>query len=250
MLHKNILVSCKNCIAGHRASHCEHLDRPLYAIKNKGRGGGTNGPSKLAQHPDFLRGINDPALGLFHQNMMTDPKMYKEYYHDDNVTSSSPRKRPAPYAKEQQGNVGKVDGMYGGRLSPQQVILWRQLCGLEPQAICPFPQPNTPVSQMQEISPSPTVETDVVFRDVQIPPVVLDDIPWLEDFNIAQGFCENMNLDDFTAMHTDVFGSSLDVAEAQSLHPDLLLPTAWDRMIQEAFGGSCEGEENMHHGRS
>jgi hypothetical protein len=35
MLHKNILVSCKNCIAGHRASHCEHLDRPLLPSRIK-----------------------------------------------------------------------------------------------------------------------------------------------------------------------------------------------------------------------
>ncbi|KAI7872838.1 copper fist DNA binding domain-containing protein [Spinellus fusiger] len=29
--------SCATCIKGHRASHCQHVDRPLFEIKRKGR---------------------------------------------------------------------------------------------------------------------------------------------------------------------------------------------------------------------
>ncbi|KAI7883493.1 copper-fist-domain-containing protein, partial [Lichtheimia hyalospora FSU 10163] len=30
-------VACATCIKGHRASHCNHKDRPLIEIKKKGR---------------------------------------------------------------------------------------------------------------------------------------------------------------------------------------------------------------------
>ncbi|KAI8063824.1 copper fist DNA binding domain-containing protein, partial [Gongronella butleri] len=37
MLFKGIKYACATCIKGHRSSNCNHVDRPLFEIRKKGR---------------------------------------------------------------------------------------------------------------------------------------------------------------------------------------------------------------------
>ncbi|ORE02782.1 copper-fist-domain-containing protein [Rhizopus microsporus var. microsporus] len=37
MYINGIKYACSTCIKGHRSSHCNHVDRPLFEIRKKGR---------------------------------------------------------------------------------------------------------------------------------------------------------------------------------------------------------------------
>src|ERR1700738_614496 len=118
MLYLNILMSCAQCLAGHRACPDQHYDRPLFAIKNKGRGAGA-GSSRSSQEPDFPQGTNDPAVLIFHEAMMADSKMRREYFHKmpENQNQPSPPQQPTgPSRKKQKTEGGCVDDMYRGSL--------------------------------------------------------------------------------------------------------------------------------------
>lgn len=239
MLYKNIMMSCKSCIAGHRASSCQHSDRPLHAIKNKGRGAGPHAPTSSAQQLIFGRGLWDPSLETFRQNMMNDPRLYKEYYHDDKSSSPSPRQHHAtPYSRKQQGAV-KADDMYVGALSPQQVTLWRQLCGLEPM-MTPFFPISEPFVPQLEIACTPTSDNTVSLEEAQASPVIVDNILSLQHFSVPQSFLKDMIVDDFLSAPTNTIDGSFDVVHAHRLLPNITLPNTWS----EILGGVEAGISN------
>ena len=129
MLVKNLLMTCWSCLNGHRASNCQHPTRPLYALKNKGR----PRPQTLSRskdNPDVMS-IDDPGFTLFHEHIMNDPILRKEYFHADEV--KSPKKRAAaPYAvkRGRSRSGGSTVDIYAGKCSAEEVLRWRELCGV------------------------------------------------------------------------------------------------------------------------
>jgi Copper fist DNA binding domain len=129
MLVKNLLMTCWSCLNGHRVSNCHHPTRPLYALKNKGR----PRPQTLSRskdNPDVMS-IDDPGFTLFHEYIMNDPILCKEYFHADEV--KSPKKRAAaPYAvkRGRSRSVGSTVDIYAGKCSAEEVFRWRELCGV------------------------------------------------------------------------------------------------------------------------
>ena len=129
MLVKNLLMTCWSCLNGHRASNCHHPTRPLYALKNKGR----PRPQTLSRskdNPDVMS-IDDPGFTLFHEYIMNDPILRKEYFHADEA--KSPKKRAAaPYAvkRGRSRSGGSTVDIYAGKCSAEEVFRWRELCGV------------------------------------------------------------------------------------------------------------------------
>ena len=231
-------MSCRSCITGHRTNHCRDSDRPLYAIKNKGRGEGTSCLPRSSQQPDFPHGVTDPAVRIFYQNMMNNSKLYKEYYHDSEPSTPSPCSQTMPCPRTQKKSGKRVDDMYGGTLSPEQVALWRELCGLAPMTTPLFPDSGTAAPQMHQMSPTAILETTVSVRDpgytdTQRSPVT-EYVPSRDNFNIPEGFIKGVNSHEISGTPSNITSAAIDVAEAQRRHPNIVLPTAWTPEVQEA----------------
>jgi Copper fist DNA binding domain len=278
MLRKNIMMSCARCLAGHRASSCNHYDRALFAIKNKGRGAGLN---RSNQMPDFPNGSVESDIHAFHQAMMDDPKMYREYYHETRVenptqSASTPSQQPTtPSPRRQQGEVRKVDDMYTGSLTPEQVDLWQQLCGYKPMDPNIFPKPDavipekdvTPSIATQDVPPAfvPAMDTTVFDSNVQLQSADIDPTFQLQGADIDPTFqlqnadmnpsyldfsqlpipFENMTMDDFVAGVLDPAPQPelMDVVEPQQQHSDITFPETWSPEINALFGDTADGQE-------
>ena len=75
--------------------------------------------------------IDDPGFALFHEHIMNDPILRKEYFHADEA--KSPKKRTtAPYdAKRGRSREGgSMVDIYAGKCSTDEVLRWRELCGV------------------------------------------------------------------------------------------------------------------------
>lgn len=241
MLYHNIMMSCASCLAGHRAGPCQHTDRPLFAIKNKGRG--TGGSSRSSHEPDFPQGIRDPAVLIFHQAMMQDEKMYREYYHATPGNQATPRQQiTAPCSRKQKSGGGRVDDMYSGSLNPEQVTLWRQLCGYAPITTTVFSDPDANVLSDGPIPPPP-VETPITLQpDFELPSFM--DIPSANNFDFMSDFFnfEGMTTNDSVAT-LDPIPETVDVIEAQRQHPHLRLPIAWSSQINSLSSKTLQTSE-------
>src|SRR5438477_8676823 len=114
MFVQNLVMSCWSCLNGHRAKSCQHVDRPLYALKNKGRPSPqTRTRTKAEPDVPCLEGL---AFIAFHSSVMNDPILRKEYYHADNVQDKSLSKRPrvAPYVKRERSKSATIEDIYAG----------------------------------------------------------------------------------------------------------------------------------------
>jgi len=136
MFIQNLVLSCWNCLNGHRASHCVHEDRPLYALKNKGRP--RPGTERLKGKPD-MDSLHDGTLAHFHHKVMSDPVLYRQYYHDQPPSpvagkpvrrgGNSPTKRNAPYTVKERPRCTDEE-VYWGKVSDDDQDRWRELCGI------------------------------------------------------------------------------------------------------------------------
>jgi hypothetical protein len=127
---QNLLLSCWPCLNGHRSGKCEHEDRPLYALKNKGRPSSTDRP-RSEQRPDIVS-LHSAEFLLFHQSIMEDSKLKKMYFHEKKAPAADKNvsKRSAPYQKRREKSASKSIDIYGGTLNEVQLQRWRVLCGL------------------------------------------------------------------------------------------------------------------------
>jgi hypothetical protein len=137
MFVQNLVLSCWNCLNGHRASHCAHEDRPLYALKNKGRP--RPGTERAKGKPD-MTSLHDGTFARFHETVMNDPGLYRQYFHERppspvagkpvrRGSNSSSGKRNAPYTVRDR--PGCSDGeVYWGKCSDEQRDRWKELCGI------------------------------------------------------------------------------------------------------------------------
>jgi len=128
MFFKNLLFSCWTCLSGHRANTCQHGNRPLYALKNKGR----PRPSSQTRSKDTpdIPSLNSPEFGAFHARVLSDPLLHKEYFHQEDP-AKSPRKRAAPYVKRatSKTKTEPLGGMDVFRpLSTAEFLMWKELC--------------------------------------------------------------------------------------------------------------------------
>jgi hypothetical protein len=139
MFVRNLLFSCASCLNGHRPRDCKHEDRPLYALKNKGRpSAGTNSAERT---PDLLR-LDEASLDSFYASIEKDPVMKKMYFHE-----APPEKKPRkPTAANQKSATKKnktpVD-IYDGQLSPDEFMRWMEFCGFHPASVGPTVSPTS-----------------------------------------------------------------------------------------------------------
>ena len=185
--------------------------------------------------------------------------MYREYYHDttvDNSTQSPPApcKQPtAPQSRRQQSGRRKVDDMYSGSLSTEQVDLWKQLCGHKPMTTTIFSDPNAVIPENGVASPIPTqavpptppaVEAAMSFPS-NFQPLSVGDTPSpnLDPSQVSIPFEDMMNMDDLVSYFDPAPQlETIDVIEAQRRHPHLILPIAWSPEVEVALGDTAKAQ--------
>jgi hypothetical protein len=241
MFIRNLLFSCASCLNGHRPRECKHEDRPLYALKNKGRPGA--GTTSTDRAPDLLY-LDHVALDSLHRSVMSDPVSRKMYFHEapptkkprkptDNSRKSAPKKSKTP-----------VD-IYAGQLSPEQVLRWMELCGLDPNLPFPFPGPISTASSVESFpsttdtttSTLPSSEEEDLSFLYQPPGSALPQVLTDEQMDFilqhpALYAPASTSTDDNFIVATEIsrelttWDSDFPLESTQDLHPDIILPTA------------------------
>jgi hypothetical protein len=175
--------------------------------------------------------------------MMTDQRKYREYYHDISGNQATSRQQTtAPNSRKQKSREPRVDDMYGGSLTPEQVQQWRWLCGYATTPTL-FSDPNVNVFQKEVDPPIPTspIETYTtpefdfdLTGSLEIPPAA-DEVDFMSEFT---------NLGDTTTDDSvptsDPVPEIVDVFEAQSRHPQIRLPIAWSSQLEYLFEESAD----------
>ena len=225
---------------GHRPRDCNHEDRPLYALKNKGRPG-TVTTSTAERTPDLLY-LDHAALDSFYAAVMSDPVSRKMYFHEAPPTKK-PRK-PTDTSRKSAPKKSKTPvDIYAGQLTPEQVLRWMELCGLDPDSPIPGLSPTT---SSEESFPS-TTDTSA---SSTLPITQETDLPLPLGFVLPDGTVD-MQMDfvyEHPALYTAIASTSNDqkivpntnitteltiwdsdfvLQDVQALHPDITLPTAY-----------------------
>ena len=232
MLIKNLLMTCWSCLNGHRARTCQHPTRPLYVLKNKGRPR-PQAYSRTKDNPDVMS-IDDPGFTLFHEHIMNDPILRKEYFHSDEV--KSPKKRAAaPYAvkrgRSREGD-SKID-IYTGKCCDEEVLRWRELCGVVGVSFngngTNFVMPVWPTAGSTSMtscstmitSPVSTVNTSPA-STMNTPPVSTMETPTLYALNTELNNTDNV-VPSMNTMNTETnLDNCLSPSPDAFLHPTLL----------------------------
>jgi len=134
MFVRGLTLSCWSCLQGHRATNCIHNNRPLYALKRKGRPHKSDHLLPLDQNTPHIPNISDTqAFDAFLSRIETDPTLKDWYYHDQEPVRSPPstlKKSPRKKPDDKKASPTKPKDMYAGRLTPEQFQRWKELCGL------------------------------------------------------------------------------------------------------------------------
>jgi len=129
MFYQNLLFSCWSCIKGHRSNSCNHQDRPLWLLKNKGRPGLAKNSQRDPNKPD-LPYLHCPEFITLHSSICRDSSNRKDYYHSEDPSLSPkkpipPRTATTPPRAEAQRDL---DLMYRAPLSDDTFARWVQCC--------------------------------------------------------------------------------------------------------------------------
>ena len=134
MFVRGLTLSCWSCLQGHRATNCIHNNRPLYALKRKGRPHKSDHLLPLDQNTPHIPNISDThAFDAFLARIETDPTLKDWYYHDQEPIRSPPstlKKSPRKKPEDKKPVPTKPKDIYGGSLTSEQFQRWKDLCGL------------------------------------------------------------------------------------------------------------------------
>ena len=132
MFVRGLTLSCWGCLQGHRAQTCTHENRPLYALKRKGRPHKDDHLLPVEQDtPHFENLANTQAFEAFLYRIFADPALKDWYYREEEpVKSPGSPKKPCKKKPEEKKHADPNE-MYGGRITYDEFQRWKQLCGLE-----------------------------------------------------------------------------------------------------------------------
>ena len=136
MFYCGLILSCWSCHQGHRAQKCPHANRPMYALKRKGRP--TRESELLPLSPDtpHVQNITGTEFDEFCARILASPKL-KEWYWHEREDTEGPSRRATSHTKPKKGKCQeKAEAkdpkeMYEGMITTEQYVRWKQLCGLQ-----------------------------------------------------------------------------------------------------------------------
>src|SRR5271156_3241857 len=119
MFFRGLTLSCWGCLQGHRAQKCPHENRPLYALKRKGRPNKDCQLLPLDANKPHLESFTASAVEQFFANILADPLLRDWYYHEEEPVKSPPTncKKPSKTKSDEKKQVRDSKEMYGGSLT-------------------------------------------------------------------------------------------------------------------------------------
>jgi hypothetical protein len=176
MFIRNFYFSCSQCHKGHRPRSCQHRDRDLYAIKNKGRGSSRRGVHGITPHlpPNFT----EAALDAVSASVMENPRWRKMHFHEapEQMESHTPTKPPARSTPKQKSTPLDI---YGGVVPPGRLSKWIEIYntlqakfGKKLSATCSAQNPVTSTDVFSSPTELPTYEetnSDALMMNTESP---------------------------------------------------------------------------------
>src|ERR1700731_859586 len=115
VFHENLLLSCLQCLNGHRSGSCEHTtDRDLFLLKNKGRPKTTAEPR--SKDAPKVPSLNSAEFRNLHTQIMGDPVKKKMYFHQNSPPPAGQKRKTSSSSDESTSKKRKKERFkpYGG----------------------------------------------------------------------------------------------------------------------------------------
>ena len=138
MFRSSLILSCWSCHQWHRAQKCPHAKRPICALKRKGRPTRESELLPLNPNTPHVQSLNGTGFEGFCARILASPKLKEWYWHEPgDIEGPHVRGRATSLTKpkkekcQEKVEVKDPKEMYEGRVTPEQYVRWKQLCGLQ-----------------------------------------------------------------------------------------------------------------------